>query len=88
MSGAITVASHVLPYSTEVPFTAKNNRDAWKQKLASVLDADRDSLWRQQRDWVLAHRNIEITVELWEQVLSGASAFRGEARATESVLQA
>jgi len=88
MAGAITVASHVLPYSTEVPFTAKNNRDAWKQKLASVLDADRDSLWRQQRDWVMAYRNIETTVELWEQVLSGPSTFRGDVRAAESMLQA
>jgi len=73
MSGAVTVASHVLPYSDEVSLTAKNNRDAWKQKLESVLDGDRAAMWRQQRDWVLQHRNIETTVELWERVLSGES---------------
>ena len=72
MSGAITVASHVLPYSTEVPFTAKNNREAWKQKLGAVLEADREAMWREQRDWVLTHRNIENNVALWERVLDGA----------------
>ena len=72
MSGAATVASRVLPYSTEVPFTAKNNRESWKQKLGEVLDADRETLWREQRDWVLAHRNIETNVAMWERVLDGA----------------
>ncbi len=71
MAGAVTVASHTVPYSEEVPITAKNNRDSWKQKLELVLDGDRDSMWREQRDWVLAHRNIETTVESWERVLGG-----------------
>jgi len=70
MSGAITLASHVVPYSTEVPITAKNNRESWKRKLEEVLQADRTKLLREQRDWVLTHRNIEKNVELWEQVLS------------------
>ncbi|HEY2843704.1 MAG TPA: hypothetical protein VGJ09_08645 [Bryobacteraceae bacterium] len=74
LSGAITVASRVLPYSEEVPTTAKNNRQAWKDTLESVLDADRDTLWQQQRDWVLEHRNIEHNVALWEQVYRGESA--------------
>jgi hypothetical protein len=73
MSGAVTLASHVLPYSIEVPFTAKNNREAWKHKLAAVLDTDREAALREQRDWVMAHRNIEINVALWERVLDGAS---------------
>lgn len=71
MSGAVTVASHVLPYSSEVPTTAKNNREAWKQKLSWALQADREAVWREQRDWVLAHRSIEGSVELWERVLAG-----------------
>ena len=71
MSGAVTLASHVLPYSAEVPATAKNNRDAWKRKLEEVLQADRAKLNREQREWVLTHRNIETNVELWEQVLAG-----------------
>jgi len=71
LSGAITVASRVLPYSAEVPITAKNNRQSWKANLEPLLDADRDLLWRQQRDWVLTHRNMERNVELWEQVYRG-----------------
>lgn len=71
MSGAVTLASHVLPYSAEVPITAKNNRDAWKRRLEEVLQADRAKLCREQRDWVLRHRNIEKNVELWEKVLAG-----------------
>lgn len=71
LSGAVTLASHVLPYSAEVPLTAKNNRETWKRELEEILRVDRDSLWREQRDWVLEHRNIEKNVELWEQVLAG-----------------
>ena len=71
LSGAITVASRVLPYSAEVPITAKNSRQSWKDTLELLLDADRGLLWRQQRDWVLAHRNMERNVELWEQVYRG-----------------
>jgi glycosyltransferase involved in cell wall biosynthesis len=71
MTGAVTVASHVLPYSAEVPTTAKNNRDSWRQKLEETLDSDRESLWREQKDWVMTHRNIEKNVALWEQVFAG-----------------
>jgi hypothetical protein len=72
MSGAITVASHVLPYSTEVPLTAKNNREAWMEKIVTALETDRESMSRQQREWVLTHRNIEHNVALWEGVFTGA----------------
>lgn len=85
MSGAVTVASHVLPYSEEVSITAKNSREAWKQKLEFVLDGDRASMWREQRDWVLSHRNIETTVELWERVLGGANGSRQEDPAGDTV---
>ncbi len=71
MSGAITVASKVLPYSTEVPITAKNSRDAWIAQLEWTLNVDREPLWREQRDWVLKHRNIQTNVALWEQAFSG-----------------
>jgi glycosyltransferase involved in cell wall biosynthesis len=71
MSGAVTLASHVVPYSTEVPITAKNNRESWKRRLEELLQADRTELWREQRDWVLTHRNIQKNVELWEQVFAG-----------------
>jgi hypothetical protein len=71
MSGAVTVASRILPYSAEVPTTAKNNRESWKVALESLLDADRTRLAAEQRDWVLEHRNIERNVELWERCYQG-----------------
>jgi hypothetical protein len=71
MSGAVTLASHVLPYSTEVPTTAKNTRDWWEQKLESLLAADRVAMRRKEREWVMEHRNIETNAALWERALSG-----------------
>ncbi len=73
MSGAVTLASNVLPYSTEVPATAKNTREWWKQKLEWILSADRETMRREEREWVLTHRNIETNVQRWEQVLAGDS---------------
>jgi len=70
MSGAVTVASRVLPYSTEVPITAKNNRDSWIAQLESLLNTDRETLAREQREWVMTHRNIQTNVELWERAFS------------------
>lgn len=78
MSGAVTVASHVLPYSAEVPMTAKNNRDSWKYKLECALDMDRERAWTEQRDWVLGHRNMETNVELWERVFAGENSLAME----------
>jgi glycosyltransferase involved in cell wall biosynthesis len=75
LSGAITVASRVLPYSTEVPITAKNSRQSWKDTLEPLLavnnGAGREAIWREQRDWVLEHRNMGRNVTLWEQVYRG-----------------
>jgi hypothetical protein len=71
MAGAVTVASHVLPYTEEVPITAKNNRQAWSEKLEMLLEGDREKIWRRERDWVLEHRNMERNVLLWEQVYRG-----------------
>jgi glycosyltransferase involved in cell wall biosynthesis len=71
MSGAVTVASKVLPYTTEVPITAKNNRDSWVAQLEWALNADRKAVSRQQREWVMTHRNIQTNVALWEQAFSG-----------------
>jgi glycosyltransferase involved in cell wall biosynthesis len=84
MTGAVTIASHVLPYSAEVPTTAKNNRESWKHKLEWALNIDREPVWREQRDWVMTHRNIEKNVELWEQVFEGRSVV--PAREPEAVL--
>src|SRR5215470_4110749 len=37
MSGAVTIASDVLPYSAEVPFLCENTRTAWKDRIADLL---------------------------------------------------
>ena len=83
LSGALTVASRVLPYSAEVPITARNSRQSWKETLEPLLDADRradrDRMWREQRDWILTHRNMERNVELWEQVYRGELTSSGAA---------
>jgi hypothetical protein len=71
MAGAITVASHVLPYSAEVPITAKNRRESWKEKLEYALTTDRGPLLEAQRKWILEHRNMEKNVEMWERVILG-----------------
>lgn len=77
MSGAATMASHVLPYSTEVPTTVKNTRDWWKQKLEWMLGADRETMCRHEREWVMTNRSIESNVRLWERVLGGESLDAG-----------
>jgi glycosyltransferase involved in cell wall biosynthesis len=86
MSGATTVASHVLPYSTEVPVTAKNNRESWKNKLELALNADREALWREQRDWVMTNRNMETNVELWERAYAGDVESVGHTASAASAL--
>jgi phenylpyruvate tautomerase PptA (4-oxalocrotonate tautomerase family) len=86
MSGAVTIASHVLPYSTEVPNTAKNRRESWKEKLEYALSTDRAPILQAERDWVLANRNMEKNVELWERVLTGDSAARGSAAELQSAV--
>jgi len=74
MAGAVTLASHVLPYSEEVPITAKNNQARWRDQIEYLLRADRAALLSQQRDWVLTHRNMERNVELWEKAYAGDEA--------------
>jgi glycosyltransferase involved in cell wall biosynthesis len=88
MSGAVSLASHVLPYSAEVPITAKNNRESWKRRLEELLQADRTKLVREQRDWVLANRNIEKNIELWEQVFAGDTSCVSQVEEMSPVLQA
>jgi glycosyltransferase involved in cell wall biosynthesis len=70
MSGAVTLASDVLPYSTEVSCLCNNTKSAWKECIAELMDSDRDALWKEQHEWVLANRNIESNVAMWEDVFS------------------
>ncbi len=70
MTGAVTLASNVLPYSEEVPLLAKNNQSWWRERIEFLMTADRAALAREQREWVMEHRNIERTVGLWEAAYS------------------
>ncbi len=87
MSGTVTVASRVLPYSEEVNLTAKNNRDAWKEKLEWALNTDRELLLREQREWVLAHRNIQANVTMWERAYAGETGAPGIGTENSEALQ-
>jgi glycosyltransferase involved in cell wall biosynthesis len=71
MSGAVTLASDVLPYSREVPDRCGNTPKEWKESLACLIDSDLSSRWKSQYEWTMTHRNIEHNVTLWENVLGG-----------------
>lgn len=73
MSGAVTLASNVLPYSAEVPCVADNTRASWKEKITELVTADLAAIRKEQVDWIMTNRNIERNVEMWEQVLQGAA---------------
>ena len=74
MSGAVTVASNVLPYSAEVPVLCDNSRTAWKERLGDLAHSDRRAMWEAQYEWILSHRNIQRNVGLWEEVLGGSNS--------------
>jgi hypothetical protein len=76
MCGAVVLASAVLPYVAEVPQVCKNSRQHWSNHLSALLDTSdeaRASLISAQRQWVLATRNMELNVELWEQAYAMAA---------------
>lgn len=73
MVGAATLASRVPPYDGEVPITAKNNRGAWANALVALIDSDRQALVKWQREWVLAERNMERNIGLWEEAYRTAA---------------
>lgn len=75
MSGAATLASDVLPYSDEVPRRADNARKSWTSGLTELLQLNLGQTAQQEREWVLANRNIEHSVALWENVfMAGKSS--------------
>jgi hypothetical protein len=70
LSGGVTLASDVLPYSLEVPNVCRNTRDIWKDRLEALIDSDRSQSWAEQHDWVMTHRNMQRNVVMWEEVLT------------------
>jgi glycosyltransferase involved in cell wall biosynthesis len=66
--GAVTLASDVLPYSSEVNYLAKNTAKDWTKKLERlIVDVPfREKLMQQQRDWVKKNRSFEAIGLQWE----------------------
>lgn len=69
MVGTATLASKIPPYKDEVNYTAKNQYDKWKSKLKALIEDKqlRQTITKQQREWVLENRDIRKNVHLWEK---------------------
>lgn len=69
MAGTATLASKIPPYEGEVNYTAKNQYDKWKNKLKALVESKelRESITKEQREWVLSNRDIRNNIHLWEQ---------------------
>jgi len=69
LSGAVTIASDVLPFSKEPMLKVKNEFHDWYYKLEGLITNQkmRESVSKEQREWVLANRDITKTAKLWEK---------------------
>ncbi len=66
--GTVTLASNVLPYSSEVDYLAKNTAKDWYNKLEKlIVDAPfRKKLLEKQQAWVRKNRSLEAIAVPWE----------------------
>lgn len=66
--GTVVLASDVEPYSSEVPYTAKNTYKDWYKKLEKlIVDKDfRQKMLEKQQSWVLKNRSFEAIGLPWE----------------------
>jgi glycosyltransferase involved in cell wall biosynthesis len=66
--GTPCLASHVLPYSDEVNYRAKNTFKDWYDKLERLIvdEEFRNKLGKEQYEWVKEHRSIEAIGLDWE----------------------
>jgi len=80
VSGAVTVASAVLPYSQEPTVSVSNRVDAWVDMLVTFLDdaERRRRVLAEQRRWIRANRDADQWAvtrgRLYESVLKGVPA--------------
>ena len=67
-TGAVTLASDVEPYKSEVNYRAKNTKKDWYKKLKRLLDDDkfRKDLLEKQRKYVKETRNLDNLALDWE----------------------
>ena len=66
--GTVTLASDVLPYSSEVKCLAKNTHKDWYNKIEKlIVDKEyREKTLKQQQEWVQKNRSIEAIGIDWE----------------------
>ena len=66
--GTVTLASDVLPYSTEVNYLAKNTTRDWYNKLEKLIvdEQFRKDLLAKQQKWVTENRSISAIGLDWE----------------------
>lgn len=71
LSGCMTLASRVLPYTTELDlaYTPENTYDSWRSKLEFfIISAERrEEALRHQAAWVRANRDIHSNIQKWEE---------------------
>lgn len=72
MAGAMTVASRVTAYESDVSVTVPNETAAWAETLERYLSnaADREIELKRQRAYVLNYRNIECLSHRWLAALN------------------
>lgn len=75
--GTVTVASDVLPYKSEVNYTAKNTHKDWYEKIERlIVDPEyRQKILNEQKDWVRKHRSIDAIGIDWELACQKPSKF-------------
>lgn len=66
--GTVTLASDVLPYKSEVDYTAKNTVKDWTKKLEKLIvdEQFRAKTLKKQQDWVKEHRSLDAIGLDWE----------------------
>lgn len=68
MVGTMTLASKIPPYEGET-YCVKNKYHNWFNKLKFLIEnkEEREKNAKEQREWVLANRDIKNNIHLWEK---------------------
>jgi glycosyltransferase involved in cell wall biosynthesis len=68
LAGALTLASNVIPYTTEPVLVADNNELDWYKKLENlIVDKEyRKKRLQQDREWVIENRDLSKIAVQWE----------------------
>jgi hypothetical protein len=68
-AGCVTLASEVLPYTTEPCITVPNTLDAWVRMLSLLMDSEvhRRTRLEEQRQWIRVNRNPDFWAVVREE---------------------